>query len=103
MRDLFTIGSPIRLEKVKPVLMDDHLDTFMSMNETKFARWYFLDEMDGKELKDNWWWAFLSSAAPLPEKAQKYADWNGLGLSVPRRSFSWNGLHGPQKEVNETM
>ena len=27
----------------------------------------------------------------------------GLGLNTPRWSFSFNGLHGPQKEVNEMM
>ena len=75
----------------------------MSMNKTKFAWQYFLAETARKELNDNQWWDFTSSVAPLPEKAQKYAEGNGLGLSVPRKSFSIDGLHGPQKEVNETM
>ena len=38
--------------------LDGHSDTFTSMNETKFARWSFLDEKAGKELNDNPWWAF---------------------------------------------
>ena len=32
-----------------------------------------------------------------------YAEGNGLGLNTPRWSFSIDGLHGLQKEVNETM
>ena len=39
--------------------LDGHSDTFTSMNKTKFARQYFLDEKDGKELNDNPWWDFL--------------------------------------------
>ena len=35
--------------------LDGYSNTFMSMNETKFAWQYFLDEKDGKELKDNPW------------------------------------------------
>ena len=53
MRDFFTIGSPIRLEKVKPILTERSFKYFTSMNKTKFAQKYFLDEKAGKELKDN--------------------------------------------------
>ena len=38
--------------------MDGHLDTFMSMNETKFSQQSFLNEKARKELNDNPWWAF---------------------------------------------
>ena len=54
MRDFFTVGSPIRLEKVKPVLTGwSFIYNLTSMNETKFAQKYFLVETAGKELKDN--------------------------------------------------
>ena len=49
--------------------LDNHSDTFTSMNGTNFAWQYFLDEKAGKELNSNPWWAFLKSAAPPPEKA----------------------------------
>ena len=55
MGDLFTIGSLVSPEKVKPILLDDHSDTFTSMNKTKFSWQSFLDETVGKEINENWW------------------------------------------------
>ena len=39
----------------------------------------------------------------FPRKHKSMQKGNGLGLSVPRRSFLIDGLHGLQKEVNEMM
>ena len=50
MRDFFTIGSPIRMEKVKPILTGWSFRYFYELNETKFSRQYFLYEKARKEL-----------------------------------------------------
>ena len=56
--------------------------------------WVFDGDMVGKWTNEpcngvdevvNHFWVLT---APLPEKAQKYAEGNDLGLSVTRRSFS---------------
>ena len=53
--DFFTIGIRVRPKKVNLYFLDSHSNTFTSMNETKFARKYFLDEKARKELNDNPW------------------------------------------------
>ena len=55
MRDFFTVGSPIRPKKVKPILTGWSFRYFYVMNETKFAQQSFLDEKARKELNNKPW------------------------------------------------
>ena len=58
----------LRQKRLNLYWLEGYSDTFMSMNETKFARQYFLDEKAGKELNDNPCWAFLKVRPLYPRK-----------------------------------
>ena len=46
---------------------------------------------------------FFIEFGPSARENIKDAEGNGIGLNMPRWSFSFNGLHGSQKEINEMM
>ena len=53
MRDFFTVGSPIKPEKVKPILTGWSFKYFYKHEQNQLFSAYFLNEKARKDLKDN--------------------------------------------------